>query len=222
MRVLLLATIICYLITCSCNNVNPKEEDRFRYFLSSCDTLKPGFEIFEHDFKNYVDKIFDENSNLVMNPLLKPIKGSELEFLKSKYLINKQYNYFKVFKLKINDNYLVILVQIDDERSEFWVTLNTFSSSGKLFDTLTFAGQKMYDHNTYGKIDKNLKITTLSYFEIVPDSVNFDHYFATEVKNVYFISNDGHFVLNESKKDRAYFTDVGDNKVVTRVDTIPH
>jgi hypothetical protein len=213
--------ILLIVISCSSKNTEnkSKQDNKFEDFISGFTSLKFGLNIFEHDLIDYVDTIFDKNSDLIPNPKLRPINKSEYNFIKSKYVCDSTFHYCKISSTKINGNYLALIVQFNNNNTEFWINLNLFSSDGELLDTLTFAGQKEYDHNVYGQLHPDSSIETFAYYDIEIDSSNFSNYFATEVKKTYVISDDGHFNLMKSNQERACFTDVGIEKIVTRVNT---
>jgi hypothetical protein len=215
---LLLYMITIFIIGCSNKGTKlPAKDNQITDFFESFDSLYLDFKIEEHDLRKYSDTIFDENSNLISNPRLKLFKNTELDFIRTKYPINERYKYYKLSKLKINSYYLICIVQINQGKTELWIMFNMFNSKGDLLDTLTFAGQKAYDHNVYGVIINENKIITVAYYDITPDSTNLDNYYATEIKKEYSILNNGLFNQNEIKRERAYFTDYGPNNTIKRI-----
>ena len=213
---------ILFLINCSSKQSDIKKmekNDSFSSFLSEFDSLQLDFKVIGLDFVRFSDKNIDENTQLILNPLLKPIEGLNLEFLKMKYPIDNPNRYFGIYKRKIGEHYLAILKQSNDEKEEYWLKLNLFDLKGELLDTLTFAGQKVYFCNKYGKIEQDFHISIYTYEVMQPDTVNAQNYYATESINEYTISSKGQFILIKSRKDRACFTDIGENNIVTRVDT---
>jgi hypothetical protein len=213
------------LISCSVHkmpneNLNKKE---FITAIESLTELSTGFSLFGNDISKFTPLIFDEELNLITNPLLKHVSDSALTLLSSKYPTDSSKFYYFVSKMKVNNNLLVTLIQDDIADTEYWMKFNLFSVSGELLDTLTFAGQKVYHFKMFGIFDKNLLIETRSYHDIEIDTTNQDkyhyRYFATEVKNRYIIK-DTSFELIETIKERTLFTDVSDRKIVARLDTL--
>jgi hypothetical protein len=219
MKIFILVNIIilCF-IGCSNKGLkSPMNDSRLTCFFESFDSLNFDYKIVEEDLYKFSDTIFDKNANLISNPKLKLFNSFELNLIKPKYQIDKRNKFYKLSKLKVNNNYLFSIVQINKEKTELWIKFITFNSNGELLDTLTFAGQKLYDHNVYGEISKENRIMTLAYYNIEPDSINLDNYYATEIKKVYTILNNGYFNLVEIKKERGYFTDSGTPRSVKRL-----
>jgi hypothetical protein len=113
------------------------------------------------------------------------------------------------------------MAQFYNKRDKFWIRLNLYNFKGNLIDTMTFAGQKVGHYKLDGKMNFENEISTFSYHEYKVDSTNFDNYYATELRKDYTITKDGFFKLNKLCKERSYFTNFGENNVVSRVDTIP-
>lgn len=161
-----------------------------------------------------------EATLLIPNPLLNPLEKSGLELIKNKYPIDRQYQYYAVYKRRVKGFNLVVLKQSSFIKSEYWLKLNLFDLNGRILDTLTFAGEKVGYYDKYGRISPDLNITTLSYFDMKEDTTNLDNYYATEIRKEYTISNEGGFTLVKSIKERGYFTNYGECNIVSRVDTI--
>jgi len=219
----------CLLFFASClskhSNDTPKEGDRrFTEFLGEFDSLNLPYSIIGfNDLHKYSDStwlIKPEKTLLVQNPLLRTIKKNELEYVKSKYSIDPQINYFAIYKRKLKNCYLTVLRQSNYDKNEFWLKLNLFDFKGNILDTLTFAGNKVGYYNKYGKRSPDLHISTRSYHNKMEDTTNLDNYYATEICNEYSISKENRFSLLKTKKERAYFTDYGKDAIVARVDTL--
>lgn len=219
--------LLSILILVNCRDQKESQED-FRKIIFDVTTealpsLPLGFSVFGNDLSKFVPRVFDKELNLISNPLLKHVSDSVLILLSGKYTTDPCKTYYFVSKIKVGNFFLLSLMQDDTSNTEYWMKLNLFSASGKLLDTITFAGQKVYHYEMYGILDKNLNIETRTYHNIEIDTTNPDkyhyNYYATEVKKRYIIQ-DTCFKLIEILRERALFTDVSDRKIVARVDTL--
>lgn len=225
-RISMFFFILGFIICCSSNSKNEtdrKIDKRLETFLNKMDSMKLPFEIIGNDLANYTEKAFKDTPDstfLIQNPILKPIENNEFDFIHDKYLNDSTYKMFTISKKRINGFYLVVMAQFYNQRDEFWIKLNIFNLKGTLIDTMTFAGQKVGYYKLDGKMNLKNEISTFSYHEYQEDTTNLKNYYATELRKDYTISEDGLFKLNKSSKDRAYFTNFGENNVVSRADTI--
>lgn len=220
-------SLIAFIMLVCCQGQKKSQEDSRKLFFDatteSLSSLPVGFSVFGNDLSMFATRIFDEESNLIPNPHLKYVSDSALVLLSNKYPPNISRTYYFVSKMKVGNHFLLMLMQEDTSKNEYWMKLNLFSNGGNLIDTMTFAGQKVHQYEVFGVIDKKLNIETRSYHNIEIDTTFSDkyhyRYFATEVKKRYVIE-DSCFRLVEMLKERALFTDVSDRKIVTRVDTL--
>ncbi len=227
MKWTLFLLLLVFFVNCQEQKTH-QEDSKKRIFQKIVETLpliESNFSLNGNDLSKFGTRVFDAELNLIANPLLKKLSDSSLILLSDKYSIESSKTYYFVGRRKVGNCFLVTLMQDDSTDTEYWMKLNLFSAKGILHDTITFAGQKVYFYNVYGKLDKNLNIETRSYHDVEIDSTNPDkyhyRYFATEVKKRYIIQ-DTCFKLVDTRKERALFTDVSERKIVARVDTLKY
>lgn len=178
----------------------------FSTFLSKFDTMALPFRVNDDDVLKYQDSIFNEDGELILNPLFKYLSGEDLVLLKSKFN-TEQSNFFSFTKHKMNNFFLLSFIEVDKSGIGWWLKLLTVENSGVPIDTMTLAGEKQGLYETYlSNIDSELNIQSTIFYDIQQyTSARQDLYYATEIHKIYSLQENGQFLLRSSNRQRICF-----------------
>lgn len=212
-------------IFCLCQCIETPNKDYstdsndFLNFIKSIKDLELDFILKGVEKGKYHEYVWREDGELINNPILKPVSEDEIKYIKSKYSISKLYNYSWIYKYMLKSGVLLLMKQSDTLDVNNWIKINLYSLEGTLLDTLSFAGRKYGFCYMDGMFYKNMQIVTRLYCDIIEDSSDTRNFYATEITKKYSVQ-ETYFNLVEKHSERALFTNVGENRIYARVDTL--
>jgi hypothetical protein len=134
------------------------------------------------------------------------INKQDIKFLEEKYSVNDSLLYKALFKKNIGIYHLVLITQNDLYTLEFYrYKLNSYSSSGKLIDTLTVAGALPFGIVMDCVIDENFLITTKADIPIPKAYDKTDSIPALFIYSTYKLTDTGFFKKTESKRTEGFY-----------------
>ena len=120
--------IIVFVVFVTCSNSQVIKKDNksiFSKFLEKFNSFSlPVSIIGGNDILAYDDTVMNRLNDFVPNPILSPIDS--FEFIKTKYPIDNDNKYYGVSKNKINNYYLVFLIQDNRKKEKYRLMLNLF------------------------------------------------------------------------------------------------
>ena len=217
---ILILTLLCfYDCTKTAPTNNQIENTDFKTLVKKIENLKLDFILLGVDKGKYHEHDWDGNGNLIENPLLIPLSDSETVYIESKYDVSGLYKYHWIHKYEMKSSILLAMKQSDTLDVHNWIMFNLYNLDGELLDTLSFAGRKYGFYYMDGLFYKDMRIVTRSYHDLLEDSIDIRNFYATEITREYMVQ-DSCFLLLEKKSERALFTNIGERRIYTRVDTL--
>jgi len=218
-RIIILTFIYFWNCSKTAPTNNQIENSDFKSLVNKIEYLTLDFILLGIDKGKYHEYDWDENGNLIENPLLEPLSDNDIVYVESKYDVSGLYKYHWIYKYEMKSSILLVMKQSDTLDVHNWIMFNLYNLDGELLDTLSFGGRKYGFYYMDGLFYKDMRIVTRSYHDLLEDSIDIRNFYATEITREYMVQ-DSSFQLLEKKSERALFTNIGERRIYTRVDTL--
>lgn len=188
-------------------SINNEIDSTFVLFLSKIEEIRLPFtiEMGSENIDQYVETSYG-NGRYEPTERFNAINKQDSKFLQEKYSVNDSLLYKALFKKNIGIHHLVLITQNDLYTLEFYrYKLNSYSSSGKLIDTLTVAGALPFGIAMDCVIDENLLITTKAGIPIPEAYEKTDSIPALFIYSTYKLTDEGFFKKVESKRTEGFY-----------------